>query len=266
MKKLFSVFTSAILALSLGACSTNQPNKETPQVTLQGFEQNLQKPGTLVIGTSPDYPPYESLSATGQLIGFDIDLMNAVASTITTSDGKTYQIEWVQMSFDTIISAIQAGQVDLGVSGFTYDKERDVLFSTPYIESQQVVLTNTGSAIVSLADLEGKSIGVQLGTTGEIAAKDIPSAQVMSIDNVGVLIESLKNNAVDAVVVDKAVGENYVKNAGLVMLAEPLVDENMSVIAKKGNEALMAKLNAAIESVKQSSDYAKLLKTWELGE
>ena len=263
MKKMIKLLFVAIMITVISACSA--PKKDdTPKGELQAFEKQIQSPGKLVIGVSPDYPPFESLTATGQLVGFDIDLMNALTDYIKTATGEKYSVEWVQMSFDTIITAVQTGQLDLGMSSFTYEPDREALFSTPYLESQQVVVLNANSKITSLTDLEGKKIGVQLGSTGEGAAKEIAGASLMSLENVGVLFESLKNNAVDAIVVDKAVAENYVKNAGYISLEEPLVNEDVSIIAKKGNDDLMSVINSAIESFKQTEQYQTLLKTWDI--
>lgn len=255
------------MMLAASACTKTETPKDDPkEVELLPFEKQIQKAGTLVVGTSPDYAPFESLTPDGKLEGFDIDLMHALANEIKRADGTVYQIEWVQMSFDTIVTAVQTGQVDLGISSFTYDKDRDVLFSTPYIESQQVVLVKKDSSIKTLADLEGKKIGVQLGSTGEGAAKDIANASLMSLNNVNVLMESLKTNAVDAVVVDKGVGDNYVANAGFVKLEEPLIDENVSIIAKKGNQDLMDLINKSVEAYKQTDAYQASLEKWGLHE
>ncbi|MEG0240740.1 transporter substrate-binding domain-containing protein [Anaerorhabdus sp.] len=237
---------------------------ETPATTeTAAWTETLVQDGIISIGVSPDYPPYETLDTSNQMVGFDIDFMNLILDTIN-KEGSDLKIEWVQMDFSTIISAIQMEQVDLGVSGFTYDKDRDVLFSTPYTESAAVVVVNPDSDIKSLDDLKGKVLAAQLGSTGEVAAKNVEGAEVNSINNVNIMMESLKNNAYDAVIIDKPVAENYVKNAGFVMLEEPIQDDDTYIIAKTGNTALMDKINAVIEQVKQTEAYQELLTKWEL--
>lgn len=236
----------------------------TPVTTDEAaWDSTLIQDNIISIGVSPDYPPYESLDTTNKIVGFDVDFMNLILETIN-KDGGNYSIEWVQMDFSTIISAIQMEQVDLGVSGFTYDSERDVLFSTPYTESAAVVVVNPNSDIKTLEDLNGKVLAAQLGSTGEVAAKNVEGAEVNSIANVNIMMESLKNNAYDAVIIDKPVAENYVKNAGFVMLEEPIQDDDTYIIAKTGNTVLMDKINSAIEEVKQSDAYKSLLEKWEL--
>lgn len=268
MKKLGIV---TLVALLLVGCTskTAQPTasanaSSTPGVNEEAaWTESLIQDNVISIGVSPDYPPYESLDTTNNIVGFDVDFMNLVVDTMN-QDGGNVKIEWVQMDFSTIISAIQMNQVDLGVSGFTYDEERDVLFSTPYTESAAVVVVNANSDIKTLDDLKGKLLAAQLGSTGETAAKNVEGAKVQSIANVNIMMESLKNNAYDAVIIDKPVAENYVKNAGFVMLEEPIQDDDTYIIAKKGNTVLMDKVNSVIEEVKQSAAYQDLLAKWEL--
>lgn len=244
--------------------SASAGTTETPATTDEAaWNSTLLQDNIISIGVSPDYPPYESLDTSNQIVGFDVDFMNLLLDYIN-QDGGNYTIEWVQMDFSTIISAIQMEQVDLGVSGFTYDKDRDVLFSTPYTESAAVVVVNPNSDIKTLDDLKGKVLAAQLGSTGEVAAKSVEGAEVNSITNVNIMMESLKNNAYDAVIIDKPVAENYVKNAGFVMLEEPIQDDDTYIIAKTGNTVLMDKINNVIEEVKQTQAYQDLLEKWEL--
>ena len=122
------------------------------------------------------------------------------------------------MSFDTIISALQADQVDLGISGFTYDEKRKVLFSEPYHESAEVALVNEDSDMAKVEDLAGKTIGAQLGTTGEECANNVEDATVNAIEDMGICVESLKGGAYDAVIMDLPVAENYVAAGGYKIL------------------------------------------------
>lgn len=267
MKKLLMLGLSLVMLTACSSTPTNTDKQDTPTVSPEtqevAWDSSLVQENIISIGVSPDYPPYESLDTSNQLVGFDIEFMEAIKNIIDVGEGK-YTIEWVSMDFSTIISAIQMDQVDLGVAGFTYDAERDVLFSTPYTKSAAVVVVNEGSDIKTLDDIKGKSIAAQLGSTGETAAKGVEGAEVTSIANVNIMMESLKNNAYDAVIIDKPVAENFVKNAGFVMLEEPIQNDDTYVIAKKGNDLLMDKVNSAIEEFMQTEEYQKLLEKWEL--
>lgn len=261
MKKLLKITAAMLMTCAvLTGCTSNSTDDNDAQ-PVAAWEEQLGKQGVIAIGISPDYPPYESLDANGNMEGFDIDMVAELQKYFGTEDAP-YEIEWVQMSFDTIISSVQTGQVDIGVAGFTYDPDRDVLFSEPYMESGQVALVNPDSSIKTVEDLKNKKIGAQLGATAEKAANSIEGADVQAVSSVNVLIESLKSNALDAVIVDIPVAKGYVENAGFVMLDEVLIDESTSIIAAKGNDELIAKVNEAIIAFKASDAYNELKEKW----
>ena len=246
MNRVFKAILALTAVLSLAACGT-----ATSAGTPQGAKN-------IVIGISPDYPPYDDLTADGKITGFDYDMGEWLFNWMN-QNGYNYTHEWKQMSFDTIISAIQADQVDIGISGFTYDSERKVLFSTPYHESAEVALIRANeTAIASLDDLKGKNIGAQLGTTGESCANEIEGAKVQAIEDMGICVESLKGGALDAVIMDRPVAENYVATGDYKILEGTLLDEQNFVIAKEGNTEIMDALNKAIDAFLKSEDCTKL--------
>lgn len=245
MKKLVKVAMVAMMMFALVGCGSNDGSDKK----------------TLYIGTSPDYPPYESLNNDGEMEGFDIDMTKELID-IMNKNGGNYEYKFEQMSFDTIVSAVQTEQVDLGISGFTYDKDRDVLFSEAYNDSKQVALVAGNSTFTKVGELEGKSIGAQLGATGETAANDIKDAKVTAVKDVKVLIETLKTGGIDAVVLDYAVAKSYVKNAGLKMIDESLLDEKNLIITKKGSDELIKEVNEAIKEFIKSDKYTELKEKW----
>jgi polar amino acid transport system substrate-binding protein len=195
------------------------------------------------------------------MVGFDIDMGNWLFEYLN-DNGRNYKVTWSQMSFDTIISAIQADQVDLGISGFTYDEDRKVLFSDPYFESAEVVLVNADSTITSVADLSGKKVGAQLGTTGEECANDIEGAEVQALEDMGVAMASLKANSLDAVIMDEPVAQQYAATGDYKILDEKLLEEENYVIAKEGNEDLMDDVNEAIAAFNESDYKQELIDKW----
>lgn len=254
MKILFkTILTITLALLMLTACGSNSNSSDN----------NKESIVNVLIATSPDYPPYESLTTANEVEGFDIDMVEWLFDYLK-ENGYNYTYEWKQMSFDTIISAIQTDQVDLGVSGFTYDPERKVLFSTAYFKSAEVALVNSDSDINSIDDLKGKKIGAQMGTTGETCANDIEEADVMAIEDMGILVETLKSGGVDALICDLAVANNYAANNDFKVLDEMLLDEDNYIIAKEGNDELMNIINEAIEAFKNSEDYNALAEKWGL--
>ena len=250
MKKLLKTLLITIV-MSMVFCSCAKQN-ETDNGTVH-----------VLIAISPDYPPYESITTTNDVEGFDIDMTEWLFDYLN-KNGYNYTFEWKQMSFDTIISAVQTDQVDLGISGFTYDAERKVLFSIPYFKSAEVVLVNKDSDIATVDDLKGKKIGAQMGTTGESCANEIEDAEVMAIEDMGICVQTLKAGGVDAVVCDLAVANNYAATGDFKVLDEMLLDEDNYVIAKEGNTQLMEVINKAIEAFKASDDYDVFAKKWGL--
>lgn len=245
MKKLLKVLLVAVMAFTFAACGGkgNDDKKE------------------ILIGISPDYPPYESLDG-GDMIGFDIDMTKELFK-IMNANGGNYEYEFKQMSFDTISTSLVADQIDLGISGFTYHAEwENVIWSEKYNDSKQVALVAADSTIATAADLEGKSIGAQLASTGEGVAKDIKDADVKSVKDVKVLIETLNSGGIDAIILDNAVAKNYVAQGGYKMLDESLLEEENLIIAHKGNEELIEDINEALKEFVKSDKYKELKTKW----
>lgn len=255
MKKIVSMILVVMCLCSLCACGNNK------EVT--SFEDALLKEGTILVGTSPDYPPFETLDANGQLIGFDIDMMNALVSYINQQQGTNVVVEFKQMDFNNIIGALQATQIDIGLSGFTYSPERDCWFSTPYINSKQVIITRDDTGITKAEDLAGKKVGAGLATTGADAVSEIEGAELVQPGDYTVMFQALKAGQLDAIVCDEAVGDNYAAQMGLVKCEEALVDESMSIIANKDNTFVQDVINQAITEFIASDEYKALLTKWE---
>jgi len=260
MKKIFSLLLVAVLMLVFVGCNGNS----TPTNTDKPFTNELLTSNKIVIGTSPDYPPFESLDASGNLVGFEIELLEAVVAILNEQQGTNYTIEWKQMDFETIIGALQAKQVDFGVSSFTWAADRDCIFTTPHLLSKQVVITRADTGISQISDLVGKKIGAGGGTTGEQEAKKIEKATVLNIGDYGMMFQALQAGQLDAVVCDEAVGDNYVKTMGLVKLEETLLDESVSVIIHNDSPELAKVFNAAVEAYMATDAYSALLAKWDL--
>ncbi len=239
---------SLVLALILVGCTPKTENAW----------QKIQDAGVITVGTSPDYPPFETVDDAGNIIGFDIDLMQAIAAEM----GVT--VEFKPMNFDTIVTAVQSGQVDIGMSGFSVDPERDVDFSDSYYSGGQVLLTTATAGIESAADLDGQTVAVQMATTGEKAAKTITGANIKALETFDIAILMLKNGTAKAVVADKVVAKEYVHKDGLVIVGEPLTVEDNAIVVKKGNTAVLEAVNEALAKVKATEKYEELLEKWAI--
>lgn len=243
MKKLLKLMLVMMMALTIAGCS-GESDKQT-----------------ILIGISPDYPPFESLDG-DKMVGFDVDMTKELFK-IMNDKGGNYEYEFKQMSFDAISTSIVSEQVDLGISGFTYHEDwKDVIWSDKYNDSKQVALVASDSSIQTLDDLKGKNIGAQLATTGENCAKEIEGANVKSVKDVKVLVETLSSGGIDAVILDEAVAKNYAKDAKYKVLDESLLEEENMILAKKGNEDLIKDVNKALKEFVNSDKYKELKEKW----
>ena len=254
--KSFNKILSTVMAVALGmvsltGCGSEKAENKEPSVTI--------KPGTLTVGVSPDYPPYEKYDVNGNIVGYDIDMAKELGKNMGM------EVEFKAMDFENIIVSLQAGQIDVGISAFTYDAERDVLFSDTYLTSQQLIVVSNDSDYKTIEDLTGKKIGAGSETTGAKAAEaNIKDAKVTSPGDYTVMFEALKNGALDAVVCDGEVAKNYAKNGNYRIFDEALVKEENKAIIKNGNDELLKAVNSAINKYSNSDVQNKLKEKWEI--
>ena len=206
--------------------------------------------GTLVVETSPDFPPYEYLYG-NEYTGIDMDIMRAIGYDIN------YRIEFRQNVFDSITLSVQQGKCDLGASGFTISEDRleQVDFSTPYAEIHQVLVVQEGSTIQTLEDLRGASVSVQTGTSGYDYAVEL-NGRGMSLDiktykDYPIALLDVIQGKTQAEIVDSTVAKAQVaKNPGLKILdildAKP---ESYGFIFQKGNSEVYDLVNASLEKL-----------------
>lgn len=221
--------------------------------------------GTLIIGTNAEFPPYEYYEE-GAIVGIDIDIMQAVCDKL----GMEMQIE--DMAFDSIISAVSTGKVDIGASGFTVTEERkkNINFSDTYTTSKQVIIVAgevEKKVIASVDDLSGSYIGVQLGTTGDIYVSDYEgdgSGTVVERYNKGAdAVQALKQGKIDCVVIDEQPAIKFVEqNSGLKILEEEFTLEDYAFVIAKENDELLAQVNEALAELKDEGVLDEIKKNY----
>ncbi|ELR96327.1 ABC transporter permease subunit [Gloeocapsa sp. PCC 73106] len=221
--------------------------------------------GTLRVVTEPTFPPFEMQGEQGQLEGFDIDLMKALAE----EAGLVAQFQ--SLPFDGIVTALQSQQADAAISGMTITAERaqTVSFSRPYFKSSLAIAVREGNdAITSFEDLEGKKIAVQIGTTGAKQAAKIPGAQVFSFDSISFALQELANGKVDAVVNDSPVTLYAMKRANLqgLKIAAELEAQEYYGIAFPLNSPNIELINQALETLIADGTYREIYQRWFAGE
>jgi polar amino acid transport system substrate-binding protein len=214
----------------------------------------------IVMGTSSGFEPFEFTDANQKVVGIDVDIANLVAK----EAGKTLAIE--DMNFDSLIAALQSGKIDFIAAGMTANDERrkNVDFSDTYYDASQVIIVKEGSDIKTAADLTGKKIAVQQGTTGDDLATEISGTTIDRLTKVADCVTELLQGKVDAVVIDSFPAEKSVaKNPGLVILAEPLSVEQYAIAVKKGNTKLLATINKVIAAMKADGTLETIVASYE---
>jgi polar amino acid transport system substrate-binding protein len=211
------------------------------------------------MGTEPGFKPFEYLEGT-TVVGFDIDLAREIAS----DNGKTLRIE--QMAFDGLLPALQSGRIDMVIAGMTItpDRARNVDFSDSYYSAaQKIIIPIQGSSIKNGDDLVGKRIGVQLGTTGDILARNIQGARVDQLPAVASLFVEINAGRVDAIILDDGPARQYLtQNPKLTMLPDRLSNEDYAIAVKKGNTTLLRQINDSLLKMKQNGQYDNLIKKY----
>ncbi len=242
MKKLVVIALAAICALSLFGCDNSSKEGKT-------------EGDTLVMATNAEFPPYEYYEGS-DIIGIDADIMTEVANEL----GMTLKIE--DMAFDSIIAAVKSGKADVGVAGMTIteDRQASVDFSTPYTTARQVVILKDGSDIKTVDDLAGKTIGVQLGTTGDIYAGDVEGATIERYNKGYEAVQALLQGKVDCVIIDNEPAKVFVsQNEGIYILDEDFALEEYAIAVDKGNTELLTKINDALAKLKDSGKLQEII-------
>ena len=214
-----------------------------------------EKKTTLVMATNAEFPPYEYRDG-DNIVGIDAEIAQAIAEDM----GLELVIE--DMQFDSIIAAVQSGKADIGIAGMTVDEDRlqSVDFSLPYTTAAQVVIVTNDSPIASPADLEGKTIGVQLGTTGDVFAGDIENATIERYNKGFEAVQALGQNKVDAVIIDREPAKVFVsENEGLKILDEEYTVEEYAIAIAKDNQELLEQINASLTKLKDSGKLQEII-------
>lgn len=265
-KQILALSMAALMAAALTACSSKPAETAAPETTqaqtaeaapeTEGETAEASEEatggaeaagGTLVMATNAEFPPYEYYED-GDIVGIDVEIAKAIAAKL----GMELQIE--DMAFDAIIPAVTSGKADFGAAGMTVteERQRSVEFTDTYANSNQVAIVKEDSDITGSDALAGKIIGVQLGTTGDALATEIKDATVERYNKGLEAVQSLTQGKIDAVVIDQATAEAFVKKTeGIKILEEKMSEEEYAIAIKKGNMELVEKMSEAIKELKE---------------
>ena len=227
---------------------------------------------TLIVATNATFEPFEYKDAeTGEFKGIDIELAKMYG------EQNNLAVSISDIDFDSIVPSVQTGKADIGIAGMTKTEERAKIvdFTDSYYSASQVVIVNTDSDLSSLTTvdsildaLKGKTIGCQSGTTGESYIKGsveleysgIESATCRALTSGYLACQSLSNKQIDAVIIDSAPANLYVKNyTNLKVLPVTLTTEEYAMAVKKGNTELLNKLNSFIKEIKANGKLDEII-------
>ncbi len=251
-KKLAICLAMVFLALSLVACAGGSDSLSA-----------VKSKGTLTIATSPDFPPFESLDNEGNVVGIEIDLLNKVCDEL----GVALDIQ--QMDFDSVLPGVQAGKYDLGVSGISVTEERlkNSLFTDAYCLAAQAIVVTSDSPVTCKADLDGKAIAVQTGTTAESYCSDNGYTVNSYAANSDAELALVKGK-VDAWVIDDLTAADMVKayNADhadqLVILSEAMTTEPYAFALSLDSDTLCEEINSVLNKLVADGTVADLFEKY----
>jgi len=239
-KKLFALVLALICILSLASCGAGS-NK-------------------LTMATNAEFPPFEYIE-NGEIIGADIEIAEAIATKL----GK--ELEVTNIDFDAALTGAATGKYDVAVAGITATDERrkNMNFSVDYYTASQAIIVMTDSTITGKADLDGKNIACQEGTTGEQYLLD-NNYNVQSFKTGAEAVSAMTSGKVDAVVIDNAVAKalSEKQNGATKVLDEALTEEAYAIALKLGNDKLTEEINKAIEDLKADGTLASIFKKYDL--
>jgi polar amino acid transport system substrate-binding protein len=218
----------------------------------------------IVIATDATWPPMEMVNESKEIVGFDIDLMNAAAK------AGGFEVEFRNTAWDGIFAGLEAGEYAAVMSSVTITDERKQTmdFSVPYINAGQILVVRTElTGVEKLDQLQGKGVGAQIGTTGAFAIEKVQGVTLKTYDEIGLAFEDLVNGRIEAVVCDTPVAaqfalqnENY--KGKLKIVGKPFTEEFYGVAVKKGNAKVLETINKGLNKVLKTTTYTQIEAKW----
>ena len=243
-KKILAFLLAVSMMVPMSACGSKV---KTPE--------DIQNAGTLHMATNAEFEPFEYKDG-DEVVGIDIEISQKIA------DKLGVELEVSDIAFDTLITALQSGKADIVAAGMTAseDRKKNVDFSDPYFDASQAIIVTNDSDITSRTDLNGKTVGVQLGTTGdqyctnEDGENDISVAEVKAVSD-------LLAGRIDAVVIDDFPAEKLVeKNSDKIKkLDEALTSEEYAIAMPKGSTELQKLVNEVLQEMKDSGEMDEIV-------
>ena len=263
MKKIILL---VLVALSVVMCSAKKA--DTPGTETKPKAEQVM-PTKIIVGLDDTFAPMGFKNDKGEIVGFDIDLAKAVGQKLGIP------VEFKSINWDSKVIDLNNKNIDLIWNGLTITDEskKEVLFTNPYLQNSQVVVTKAGSTILTKADLKGKVVAAQSQSSGEEAFKKDPISkevkELKTFDQYDQAFLDLEAGRVDAIVVDeimaryiKKTKEIQAKKALYAILTENFGKEDYGIGARKTDTLFVEKINAALEELKKDGTFDKIYKQW----
>jgi len=251
-----SLFAAVVL---LAACGKQEP---APAPVASAAAPAAPPPAkVLVVGTDAAYAPFESQNEKGEIVGFDIDVVKAVAKK------AGLEVKFVNTPWEGIFNALNQGDRDLLVSAVTITDERKQTmdFSAPYFDAAQLIAVKQNSKVSKFDDLKKLKVGVQTGTTGDEAVTKLlgkNSTSIKRFELTPLALKELEAGGVDAVVADNGVVVHYIANnpGGKFKTVndKAFVPEQYGIVVRKGNKELLGKIDQGLGAIKADGTYDKI--------
>ncbi len=218
---------------------------------------------TLVVGSSATYPPFAYETPAKQIVGFDVDIITAIAQK------AGLKLRVINTPWTGIFASLNNGDIDLIVSGVTINDKRkqSYSFTAPYFEARQLMAVPATSTVKTLKDLTGKKVGVVIGSAGDdiaSAAFGKTSPNIRRFESTPVMIQELAASGLDAAIGDNGVIAYRVQEQKRLKTVDDATfpKEYFGIVVKQGNKALLDKLNAGLTAIKSDGTYATLYRKW----
>ena len=217
-------------------------------------------PTKIRVATDATWKPFEYVDDNKQIVGFDIDVMNAIAAK------ENLNIEYVNVQFDPLLAGMAQGTYDCAISSITIkaDRQKEMLFSEPYfIAGQMVVVQKNNSSITGIENITG-TVGAQISTTGADEVGKVAGATLKIYDDIGLAFLDLMNGQINAIVCDNPVAQGYVdRNPDKLKTVGGLfTSESYGIAVAKGKTDLLNKINAGLEAIEKEGLIDQLSKKW----
>ena len=217
--------------------------------------------GNVRVGTNAEFPPFEFVNDGGEIVGFDIDVMNAIARE------AGFQHEFVNTRWDGIFNALASGEFDAVISAATITNARKEIvdFSEPYFNAGQVLVVKHGSEIKSIDDVSDKRVGVQLGTTADIWTSNNTDAEVVRYDEITLAFQALAQGDVDAVITDGPTSADIIRanpELEVEIVDGPFTEEYYGIAVRKDLPELLEAINSGLAAVEASGEYDTIYEKW----